>query len=263
VLELSNVEAMYQGVVLAIKGVSLFVPKRGCVALLGANGVGKSTILKSVSGLLRSEEGRVTGGRILFEGQEIDGTDADRIVRLGIAHVLEGRRPLEHLTVEQNLIAGGATLSSSRQVRDRLDEVCSIVPRLRDLRTRTSGYLSGGEQQLMVIGRALMAKPRLMLLDEPSLGLAPKMIEEIYRVLAKLRDTGLALLIVEQNARVALDMADHAYVVEGGRIVMEGAASQIAANEDVREFYLGFSASGSRKSFREVKHYRRRKRWMG
>jgi branched-chain amino acid transport system ATP-binding protein len=262
-LELSNVEAMYQGVVLAIKGVSLVVPKGGCVALLGANGVGKSTVLKSVSGLLRSEEGRVTGGRIVFEGQSIEEMEADRIVRLGISHVLEGRRPLEHLTVEQNLIAGGATLSNGRALRDRLKEVYSVVPRLGDLRTRTAGYLSGGEQQLMVIGRALMASPKLMLLDEPSLGLAPKMIEEIYRVLARLRATGLALLIVEQNARVALDMADHAYVVEGGRIVMEGTSGQIAANEDVREFYLGFSASGARKSFREVKHYRRRKRWMG
>lgn len=262
-LELSNVEAMYNGVVLAIKGVSLVVPSGGCVALLGGNGVGKSTTLKSISGILRSEDGRVTGGRIAFDGRDIQAMEADQVVRLGICHVLEGRRPLGHLTVEQNLIAGGATLASGRQLRQQLQEVYAAVPRLAELRTRTSGYLSGGEQQLMVIGRAMMARPKLVLLDEPSLGLAPKMIEEVYRVLAGLRDSGLALLIVEQNARVALDLADHAYVMEGGRIVMEGTSAEIAANEDVREFYLGFDRTGERKSFREVKHYRRRKRWLG
>jgi len=262
-LELRNVEAMYDGVVLAIKGVTLDVPAGGCVALLGGNGVGKSTTLKSISGIIRSDDGAVTAGSIAFDGRPIEALEADAVTRLGLSHVLEGRRPLAHLSVEQNLIVGGAILDSGKEVRARLGEIYAMVPRLRDLRGRTAGYLSGGEQQLMVIARALMAKPKLMLLDEPSLGLAPQMIDEVYDVLRKLRDAGLALLIVEQNARVALDIAAHAYVMEGGRIVMEGTAAEIAGNEDVREFYLGLSDAGERKSFRDVKHYRRRKRWLG
>jgi branched-chain amino acid transport system ATP-binding protein len=262
-LALQNVEAMYKGVILAVKGITMTIPAGTCVALLGANGVGKSTTLKCISGIIRSDDGAVTGGTITFEDTRIDGLEADEIVRKGLSHVLEGRRPLPHLTVEQNLIAGGSRLGGRQAVNRRLDEVFETIPKLSELRKRIAGYLSGGEQQLMVIGRGLMSCPRLMLLDEPSLGLAPRMIEEVYGLLAKLKSQGLALLIVEQNARVALDMANSAYVMEGGRIVMEGTATEIAANEDVQEFYLGLSAEGDRKGFRDVKHYRRRKRWLG
>jgi branched-chain amino acid transport system ATP-binding protein len=196
-------------------------------------------------------------------GERIDTLQPDEIVRRGIVHVMEGRRPLVHLTVDQNLIAGGSHAGSRAELKRRLDEVYQTIPQLTALRPRVAGYLSGGEQQLMVIGRGLMAKPSLMLIDEPSLGLAPKMIVEVYALLRMLKQQGLALLIVEQNARVALDIADFAYVMEGGRIVMDGTASEISNNEDVREFYLGLSSEGERKSFRDIKHYRRRKRWLG
>lgn len=262
-LMLQNVEAMYKGIILTLKGVAMKVDPGCCVALLGANGVGKSTTLKSISGMIRPEDGAVTGGSITFAGDRIDQQEPDQIVRRGIVHVLEGRRPLEHLTVEQNLIVGGSQAGSSAELTRRLDEIYETIPRLAALRNRVSGYLSGGEQQLMVIGRGLMAKPRMMLIDEPSLGLAPKMIVEVYSLLSFLKKSGLSLLIVEQNARVALDIADFAYVMEGGRIVMEGTAAEISQNADVREFYLGLSTEGERKSLREVKHYRRRKRWLG
>lgn len=262
-LELQNVESMYKGVILALKGVTMNLSAGHCVALLGANGVGKSTTLKSISGIIKSEDGAVTGGTIRMLGKRIDTLQPDEIVRRGIVHVMEGRRPLAHLTVDQNLIAGGSNVGSAVELRRRLDEIYTMIPRLGSLRSRVAGYLSGGEQQLMVIGRGLMPRPRLMLIDEPSLGLAPKMIQEVYGLLRELKRQGLGLLIVEQNARVALEIADHAYVMEGGRIVMEGEAAEIASNEDVREFYLGLSSEGNRRSFREVKHYRRRKRWLG
>ena len=262
-LELQNVEAMYKRVILAIKGITMKVPAGKCVAVLGANGVGKSTTLKCISGIIRSDDGAVTGGTISFDGIRIDGREADEMVRTGISHVMEGRRPLPHLTVEQNLIAGATRLPGKRAMRQRLAEVYEIVPRLTALRGRVAGYMSGGEQQLMVIGRGLMSRPRLMLIDEPSLGLAPLMIAEVYDLLGKLKADGLSLLIVEQNARVALNIADIAYVMEGGRIVMEGDAAEIAANEDVQEFYLGLDVKGDRKSFRDIKQYRRRKRWLG
>jgi branched-chain amino acid transport system ATP-binding protein len=262
-LALKNVEAMYNGIVLAVKGISLAVKAGGCSALLGGNGAGKSTTLKAISGILLADDGEISSGEVRFGGDSIGGEAADRIVRRGISHVMEGRRPLSHLTVEQNLIAGGATLASGGELRERMAYIYQTIPRLADLRRRTAGYLSGGEQQMMVIARGLMSKPKLMLLDEPSLGLAPKMTEEIFGLLATVRTSGVSLLIVEQNARVALQIADTAYVMETGRIVMEGSADQIRSNEDVREFYLGLNTEGGRKSFRDVKHYRRRKRWLG
>jgi len=262
-LALTNVEVLYAEVILALKGVSLQVAPGGCVALLGANGAGKSTTLKAISGVIDSDDGRVSAGGIAFDGRPIRGHDTADVVRAGLVHVMEGRRVLPHMTVEQNLVIGGHMFRSSAAMRRALDAVFGAIPRLADLRSRTAGYLSGGEQQMLVIGRAIMAEPRLMLIDEPSLGLAPRMIEEVFAVLHRLRAQGLALLIVEQNTRVALEIADYGYVMEGGRIVLEGSAAELRSNEDVREFYLGLDREGERKSFRDVKHYRRRKRWLG
>jgi len=262
-LALANVEVLYAEVILALKGVTLQVAPGGCVALLGANGAGKSTTLKAISGVIHSDDGRVSAGSIAFEGRSIGGRDTAEVVRAGLVHVMEGRRVLPHMTAEQNLVIGGHMFRSSAAMRRALDAVFAAIPRLADLRSRTAGYLSGGEQQLLVIGRAIMAEPRLMLIDEPSLGLAPRMIDEVFAVLHRLRAQGLALLIVEQNTRVALEIADHGYVMEGGRIVLEGSAAELRSNEDVREFYLGLDREGERKSFRDVKHYRRRKRWLG
>ncbi|MES2226634.1 MAG: ABC transporter ATP-binding protein [Pseudomonadota bacterium] len=262
-LTLSNVEVLYAEVILALKGVSMQIPAGGCVTLLGANGAGKSTTLKAISGVIDSEDGRVSGGTISFDGRPIQGHDSATVVRAGLVHVMEGRRVLPHMTAEQNLIIGGHMFPSTAAMRRALDGVYQAIPRLAELRKRVAGYLSGGEQQLLVIGRAIMAEPRLMLIDEPSLGLAPRMTEEVFAVLHRLRDQGLALLIVEQNTRVALDIADYGYVMESGRIVLEGRADELRANEDVREFYLGLDREGGRKSFRDVKHYRRRKRWLG
>ena len=262
-LSLLNVEVLYADVILALKGVSMQVAPGGCVALLGANGAGKSTTLKAISGVIDSADGRVSGGSIAFGGRAIRGHDTASIVRSGLVHVMEGRRVLPHMTVEQNLIIGGHMFGSTAQMRLALDGVYQAIPRLADLLTRTAGYLSGGEQQMLVIGRSIMAEPKLMLIDEPSLGLAPRMTEEVFAVLHRLRAQGLALLIVEQNTRVALEIADYGYVMESGRIVLEGRADELRANEDVREFYLGLDREGGRKSFREVKHYRRRKRWLG
>jgi branched-chain amino acid transport system ATP-binding protein len=262
VLELNNVEVLYSDVILAVKGISAKVPKGQCVTLLGANGAGKSTTLKAISNLITSEDGRVTAGSISFEGVAVDNRDPTDIVRRGIVHVMEGRQVLRHMTVEQNLIVGGH-MASGRVARQRLDEVYQSIGQLATLRGRTAGYLSGGEQQLLVIGRALMADPKLVMIDEPSLGLAPLMINEVYSLLARLKASGLTLLIVEQNTRVALDLADYGYVMESGRIVLEGPAANLKANEDVREFYLGLTIEGQRKSYREMKHYRRRKRWLG
>lgn len=261
-LSLNNIEVIYSDVILVLKGVNLKLAEGGCVALLGANGAGKSTTLKAVSGLLRSEDGEVTGGSIEFDGERIDTMPSEDVVARGLVHVMEGRRVLEHMTVEQNLMAGGH-MNSQAQVKEDLERVYGFIPRLGDLRKRTAGYLSGGEQQMLVIGRALMAHPRLMMIDEPSLGLAPKLVEDVFALLHKLRDEGISLLIVEQNALAALELADHGYVLDDGRIVLEGSAEELRANEDVREFYLGLSLTGERKSFRDVKHYRRRKRWLG
>jgi branched-chain amino acid transport system ATP-binding protein len=262
-LALSNVEVLYSDVILAVKGITLSVPKGSCVTLLGGNGAGKSTTLKSISNVLMTEDGKVTSGSITFEGARIDGGDPAGIVRRGIVHVMEGRRVLSHLTVEQNLIAGGHMEPSAQAMRRRLDGVYDRIKRLAALRTRTTGYLSGGEQQMVVIGRAMMANPKLIMIDEPSLGLAPMMVDEVFAVLRSLKDDGMTLLIVEQNTRVALDLADFGYVMEDGRIVLEGNTADLRANEDIREFYLGLNLEGERKSYRDIKHYRRRKRWLG
>ena len=262
-LVLNNVEAIYSDVILAVKGISMKVPAGQCVTLLGGNGAGKSTTLKSISNLIRTEDGRVTAGSIELNGKRIDGTDAADIVRGGLVHIMEGRRVLRHLTVEQNLIVGGHLEASGPALRRRLESVYERIGRLAALKGRTAGYLSGGEQQMLVIGRAIMSDPKLIMIDEPSLGLAPLIIEEVFALLESLKRGGMTLLIVEQNTRVALDVADYGYVMENGRIVLEGAAADLKANEDVREFYLGLNLEGERKSYREVKHYRRRKRWLG
>ena len=265
-LSLNNIEVIYSNVILVLRGVSLEVPEGKIVALLGANGAGKSTTLKAISGLLHSQEGEVTRGSIEFEGKRIDRLPAEDIVRLGIVQVLEGRRLFQHLTVEENLIAGSLALRESNngaKSADGIERVYTYFPRLKQLRKRTSGYLSGGEQQMLVIGRGLMARPRLLLLDEPSMGLAPLLVREIFNVIRQVTaEEGIPILLVEQNARVALDVADVAYVMETGRVVLDGTAEELAENEDIKEFYLGLSDLGKRKSYKEVKHYKRRKRWL-
>ena len=262
-LAVENLEVLYAQVILALKGVNLRVDEGRCTVLLGPNGAGKSTTLKAISGILSIEDGAVSAGSVRFDGKPITGASALETVAVGLIHVVEGRKVLRHLTVEQNLIVGGHRLRGMASVRERLAFVYETIPRLAALRDRTAGYLSGGEQQQLLIGRALMAQPRLMLIDEPSLGLAPKMIEDIFALLSTLKAKGLSLLIVEQNAQAALALADHGYVMEGGRVMLEGPAEQLRTNEDIREFYLGLRSAGERKSYREVKHYRRRKRWLG
>ena len=265
-LKLNNIEVVYSDVIQVLRGVSIDVPLGKIVGLLGANGAGKSTTLKAISGLLRTQEGEVTRGSIELGGQRIDRLSPEKIVQLGIIQVLEGRRLFRHLTVEENLFLGAVARGSAsrRSVSQDLEQVYHYFPRLKDLRRRTSGYLSGGEQQMLVIGRALMAHPRLMLLDEPSLGLAPLLVREIFRVISEMSaDEGMAILLVEQNARMALSVADYAYVMENGRVVLDGPAEQLAENEDIKEFYLGLTQLGERKSYRDVKHYKRRKRWLG
>lgn len=266
-LKLTNIEVVYSDVVLVLRGVSLEVPEGKIISLLGANGAGKTTTLRAISGLLKTQQGKVTRGAIEFAGQRIQGMAPEQIVKAGIVQVMEGRRLFRHLTVEENLQIGAAgrpvRVSNAEIARD-LEQVYTYFPKLRELRRRTSGYLSGGEQQMLVIGRGLMAHPRLMMLDEPSLGLAPLVVNEIFAVIRKIsRDSGVSILLVEQNARIALSVADYAYVMENGRVVLDGPASQLAENEDVKEFYLGLTQVGERKSYREVKHYRRRKRWLG
>jgi branched-chain amino acid transport system ATP-binding protein len=260
-LSINNIEVIYEDVILVLRGLSLEVGEGSIVALLGSNGAGKSTTLKAVAGLLPSEHGEVTEGDIVYQGQKITHLDAAAIVRRGISLVMEGRRVFEHLTVHENLLAGAYTRRGN--VSDEVDLVYGYFPRLRERRNGQAGYLSGGEQQMLAIGRALMAKPRLMMLDEPSLGLAPLAVAEIFERIQTLnRDLGATVLLVEQNARRALEIAHHAFVMENGRIVLEGPAAELAANPDVQEFYLGLSESGARKSYREVKHYKRRKRWL-
>jgi branched-chain amino acid transport system ATP-binding protein len=266
-IKVNNIEVIYSDVILVLRGVSLHVDKGQIVSLLGANGAGKSTTLKAISGLLRTQQGEVTRGNIEFEGERIDEFAPDDIVRKGIVQVLEGRPIFQHLTVEENLLTGSlfrpGSLNSSH-TRRKIEEVYHFFPRLQDLRKRTSGYLSGGEQQMMVIGRAIMAEPRLMLLDEPSLGLAPLLVQEIFEIIKRINEeSGVSMLLVEQNANVALQIASYAYVMETGRIVLDGPADQLAQNADIKEFYLGLTQLGERKSYRDVKHYKRRKRWLG
>ena len=261
VLDINNIEVIYEDVILVLRGLSLSVPEGQIVALLGSNGAGKSTTLKAVSGLLPSEHGEVTQGNVVYQGKRITRSNPAEIVRMGISLVMEGRRVFEHLTVQENLQTGAYTRRSG--VAEDLDLVYGFFPRLKDRRTQQAGYLSGGEQQMLAIGRSLMSKPKLMMLDEPSLGLAPLLVEEIFgRVKSLNEEIGTTVLLVEQNARRALEIANHAYVMENGRIVLEGPAAELASNPDVQEFYLGLSEGGARKSYREVKHYKRRKRWL-
>ena len=262
-LRLDNLEVMYSGVILALKGVSISVADGGCTALLGPNGASKSTTLKAISGMLAVEDGAITGGSVTYAGRNVTSQAPQQMVAAGLLHVVEGRKVLRHLTVEQNLVIGAHGLPSMTDVRQELDRVYTAIPLLADLKARTAGYLSGGEQQLLLIGRAMMSRPRLVMVDEPSLGLAPKMIAEIFELLARLKRGGMSLLIVEQNAQAALGLADHAYVLEGGRVVLEGSAEQLRGNQDIQEFYLGMQAGGERRNYREIKHYRRRKRWLG
>jgi branched-chain amino acid transport system ATP-binding protein len=263
-LSVNNIEVTYNSVILVLRGVSFQVKPGQVVALLGANGAGKSTTLKAISGLLSSELGEVTRGSITFNDERIDHQNTEEIVRRGIVQVIEGRPLFGHLTVEENLRIGGQVYEGGRHVRHDLERVYHYFPRVRDLRHRVSGYLSGGEQQMMVIGRALMAHPKLMMLDEPSLGLAPMLVAEIFHIVGEMnRQEQMSVLLVEQNARAALSLVDYGYVMENGRIVLDGPASQLAENEDIKEFYLGLNQLGERKSYREVKHYKRRKRWLG
>jgi len=263
VLKVNNIEVLYHEVMLALKGVSLEVPERGIVALLGANGAGKSTTLKAISGLLKHENGRVAEGSIELRGERIDRRSAEEIARAGIIQVIEGRRVFGHLTVEQNLRVGGHLRENGDGVAAGLERVYQYFPRLRERRAVAAGFVSGGEQQMLVIGRALMAQPRLLLLDEPSMGLAPLVIREIFEIITRLsRQEGISILLVEQNARLALSVAHYAYVLENGRIAMDGESEKLRENPDIRDFYLGLTDLGTRKSFRSIKHYKRRKRWV-
>ena len=262
-LEVKNIEVIYDHVILVLKGVSLTVPEGQIVALLGANGAGKSTTLKSISTLLKGERGEVTKGSISFRGERVDQLTPNELVKKGMVQVMEGRHCFGHLTVEENLLTGAYTRSISRgELKESLERVYHYFPRLKTRRTSQSGYTSGGEQQMTAIGRALMARPTMILLDEPSMGLAPQIVEEIFEIVRDLNQREkVSFLLAEQNTMVALRYADFGYILENGRVVMEGDAKELAANEDVKEFYLGLS-SGGRKSFRDVKHYRRRKRWL-
>jgi branched-chain amino acid transport system ATP-binding protein len=262
-LAINNIEVVYDKVILVLKGVSLQIADGSITALLGANGAGKTTTLKAISGVLRTERGEITKGSIEFNGGRIDGLRAHQLPALGISQVFEGRRVFEHLTTEENLIAGAHVQHDSREMYDGIERVYGYFPRLKERRHQQSGYLSGGEQQMLAIGRALMSVPKVILLDEPSLGLAPMLVAEIFGIVSQLvMAEKLSVLLVEQNATMALDVAHHGYVMENGRIVLEGSADALRANSDIREFYLGLNEVGSRKSYREVKHYKRRKRWL-
>ncbi len=262
-LSVSNIEVIYDHVILVLRGVSLEVREGQIVALLGANGAGKTTTLKAISNLLRAERGDVTKGQILFRGSRIDQLDPAALVKLGICQVMEGRHCFQHLTVEENLLTGAYTRGAlGAGIVEDLDKVYKYFPRLKERRHSQSGYTSGGEQQMTAIGRALMARPKMILLDEPSMGLAPQLVEEIFEIVKELnRAEGVSFLLAEQNTNIALKYADYGYILENGRVVMDGEGAALAENEDVKEFYLGFS-SGGRKSFRDVKSYRRRKRWL-
>jgi len=261
ILKLNNIEVRYHEVILVLKGVSIDVPHGGIVALLGANGAGKSTTLKAISGLLKHEDGVVTDGSIEFMGERIDRQEAEEIAKGGIFQIIEGRRVFEHLTVEENLVVGAHLRSAGK--KERLEMVYHYFPRLKQVRNIVAGFVSGGEQQMTVIGRAMMAQPKLMLLDEPSMGLAPMLIKEIFDIITMLNQKEkIPILLVEQNVKLALTVAPHAYVLENGRIVMDDTSEKLKENPDIRDFYLGLTDVGGRKSFRDVKHYKRRKRWL-
>ena len=262
-LAVNNIEVIYHNVILVLKGMSLQVHEGQMVAILGNNGAGKTTTLKAISGLLKSEDGAVTDGSIMFRGRRIDKKYPEQIVRMGIFQVMEGRRVFEDLTVEENLVAGGHTNKSRTMMKDDMTMVFEYFPRLKARKNVLAGYISGGEQQMLVIGRGLMSTPTLMLLDEPSMGLSPLLVSEIFRIIQQInREKGVTILLVEQNARLALNIADHGYVMENGRIVLDDTVEKLRENADVREFYLGLTEVGKKKSYRDVKHYRRRKRWL-
>jgi branched-chain amino acid transport system ATP-binding protein len=263
-LKVNNIEVTYMNIIQVLRGVSLEVGDGKIVALLGANGGGKTTTLKAISGLLKTEQGNIVSGSIEFNGKQIERCGPEEIAAIGISQVIEGHRVLEHLTVEENLMVGAYLRKDRAGVKLDMEMIFNYFPKIKELRHHTSGYLSGGEQQTLVISRALMSKPKLVLLDEPSLGLAPLVVQEIYEIIRRINaEMKVSILLVEQNARAALSIADYTYVMENGRIVLDGAADKLKDNEDVKEFYMGLSAVGSRKSYREVKHYRRRKRWLG
>jgi len=262
-LRLNNIEVSYLNVIKVLHGISISVDDGLVVALLGANGAGKTTTLKAISGLLRVEEGEINDGTIEWDGVRIDRKNAVDIGRLGIVQALEGRRVFGHLSSEENLLVGAFSRSNQRKVKADLDMVYGYFPRLQGLRKNIAGYLSGGEQQMLVIGRAMMAAPKLMMLDEPSLGLAPMIVEQIYDIIRKFNiERSTSILLVEQNVRVALNTAHYGYVMENGRVVLDGSADYLKGREDVKEFYIGISASGEKKSYKEIKHYKRRKRWL-
>jgi len=264
-LEIDNIEVVYNKSVQVLRGLSLRVPEGAIVALLGSNGAGKSTTLKSVSGLLTLEDGEVTAGEVRFRGKDVKGVPPERLVRDGLFHVMEGRRVFEDLTVEENLIAATYALSGSKpSLSDSYELAYNYFPRLRERRKQLAGYLSGGEQQMLALGRALIAQPDLIMLDEPSLGLAPLLVEEIFTIVARInREQGTAILLVEQNAAVSLAIASYGYIMENGKIVIDGPADKLTANEDVQEFYLGVGGKeGEARSYRDIKHYKRRKRWL-
>ena len=262
-LALNNIEVVYDGVILVLKGVSLVARDGAITTLLGANGAGKTTTLKAISGLLGTERGQLTKGTIELDGARLDRLPAHEVVRRGVTQVFEGRRVFENLTVEENLIAGGHAQPDRKLVRAGIDSVYEIFAPLRERRAQQAGYLSGGEQQMLAIGRALMSAPKVILLDEPSLGLAPRFVEDICRVIRRLKnERALTVLLVEQNAALALEIADHGYVMENGRIVLEGPTEALRQNPDIKEFYLGLDEAGTRRSYHDVKRYRRRKRWL-
>jgi branched-chain amino acid transport system ATP-binding protein len=263
ILTVNNIEVIYDHVILVLKGVSLSVPRGGITAILGANGAGKTTTLKAISNLLHAERGEVTKGSILFEGQQVQSLSPNTLVRRGCIQVMEGRHCFGHLSVEDNLMTGAFTRrDGAAAIREDLDLVYQYFPRLRERRTSQAGYTSGGEQQMTAIGRALMSRPKMILLDEPSMGLAPQLVEEIFEIVKKLNDEqGVSFLLAEQNTNVALRYAKYGYILESGRVVLDGEAKALRENDDVKEFYLGVGGEG-RKSFRDVKHYKRRKRWL-
>jgi len=263
ILAVNNVEVIYNHVILVLKGVSLQVPEGGIVALLGGNGAGKSTTLKTISCLLRTERGDVTKGSIIYRGERVDDLTPNELVRRGVIQVMEGRHCFGHLTVEENLLTGAFIHGSNRrQIADDLEKVYHYFPRLKQRRSSQAGYTSGGEQQMTAIGRALMSRPRTILLDEPSMGLAPQLVEEIFEIVQRLNaEQGVSILLAEQNTNVALRFAHYGYILENGRVVLDGDAAALRENEDVKEFYLGMAGEG-RRSFKDVKHYRRRKRWL-
>jgi branched-chain amino acid transport system ATP-binding protein len=262
-LTLNNIEVIYSDVILVLKGVSMDVLESNIVALLGANGAGKTTALKAMSGLLKTELGEVTDGSIEFEGIRIDQKSPEEIVKMGIVQVMEGRPLFEQLTVEENIKVGAYSRNDQDAIRKDMEDVYTYFPILARMRDSVSGYLSGGERQMLVMGRGLMARPKLMLLDEPSLGLSPALVKEIFNIIERInKEQNTSILVVEQNAFVALAISDHAYVMENGRIVLDGPSSKLKENEDIKEFYLGLSQIGKRKSYRDVKHYKRRKRWL-